>query len=73
MQLANCMCLCLSWLCPQQTACDTLGYVKKNLIGNNVNILMPQPFTKAHEQYLERYTKTGGWVGGSCKERGAWG
>lgn len=35
------------------------GYVQADIIGQNVNILMPQPYKGEHDGYLRRYRETG--------------
>jgi len=35
------------------------GYRRNELIGNNVNMLMPEPHRSRHDQYLHRYLDTG--------------
>ena len=35
------------------------GYDSAEVIGQNVNILMPSPYREAHDSYIERYLSTG--------------
>ncbi|KAG2447634.1 hypothetical protein HYH02_007552 [Chlamydomonas schloesseri] len=42
-----------------QAATTMFGYAKNELEGNNVALLMPQPFSQRHAGYVQRYTSGG--------------
>ncbi|MGB1199349.1 MAG: EAL domain-containing protein [Thalassotalea sp.] len=37
----------------------TFGYSPSELIGNNISILMPEPFASKHDKYMQNYLQTG--------------
>lgn len=41
------------------SACKLFGYTPEELIGKNVNILMPQPEKSQHDSYIRNYKQTG--------------
>lgn len=41
------------------SASKIFGYKKSEVIGQNVKILMPDPYQSAHDGYLDNYNKTG--------------
>jgi PAS domain S-box-containing protein len=38
---------------------QTFGYWRTEVLGENVAILMPEPYRSQHDQYIQRYLKTG--------------
>ncbi len=40
-------------------ACRIFGYDAQELIGHNINMLMPSPYHEEHDRYLRDYLRTG--------------
>ena len=43
---------------PLQGVTSLFGHTKNEMEGNNITMLMPQPFCQRHASYLQRYTST---------------
>ena len=37
---------------------QVIGYKKKDLIGRNINMIMPRPIGKPHDKLIQRYFET---------------
>jgi PAS domain S-box-containing protein len=35
------------------------GHTRRGMLGNNINMIVPEPLGSAHQQYLEKYIETG--------------
>ncbi|KAL7467839.1 hypothetical protein ACHAXS_012112 [Conticribra weissflogii] len=40
-------------------SCDVFGWKKEELIGHNINVIMPPAIAEHHDSYIENYIKTG--------------
>lgn len=42
-----------------QAACRIFGYTEQEVMGNDIKMLMPEPYSSEHGSYMRNYTKTG--------------
>ena len=42
------------------------GYTRRDMIGRNINVLVPEPMSTVHQQYMLRYISTGREVRKYC-------
>ncbi|CAG9333953.1 unnamed protein product [Blepharisma stoltei] len=41
------------------SACQLLGYLSAELIGRNVSLIIPSPFSESHDDYIKKYHESG--------------
>src|ERR1700748_3746860 len=41
------------------SACKLFHYTQEEVVGKNISMLMPQPYRKDHDAYIQRYQHTG--------------
>ncbi len=42
-----------------QAGCKMFGYLKEEIVANNIKMLMPEPYMSNHDRYLNNYLTTG--------------
>jgi PAS domain S-box-containing protein len=35
------------------------GHTRRGMLGNNINMIIPEPLSSMHQKYLEKYIETG--------------
>lgn len=51
-------CVCV----PVYAAVRMLGYSKRELVGHNISMFIPEPFGSVHDTYVKRFVRTGNQV-----------
>ena len=41
------------------SACQLLGYLSAELVGRNISLIIPSPFSENHDEYIKRFHETG--------------
>jgi two-component system sensor kinase FixL len=50
------VCLCV---CGAATAMRMFGYAKREIVGRNISVVVPEPMCSAHDSYLRNYVTSG--------------
>ncbi len=51
------------------SAVNFFGYTPEEMVGENIKIIMPEPYRSEHDDYLERYRETGeSWILNTTRE-----
>ena len=53
-------------------ALNMFGYNKRDLVGKNVSVIVPQPMSSVHDKYLQAFVESGHSVSGVLSMWGMW-
>ncbi|CAG9322241.1 unnamed protein product [Blepharisma stoltei] len=43
------------------SACQLLGYLSAELIGRNISLIIPSPFSESHDEYIKKFHESGNY------------
>ncbi len=47
-------------------ALKMFGYTRRDMIGKNINVVVPEPLATVHRKFMLKYIETGTEVSGGC-------